>query len=124
MKFRKVPQSFLTLSLLLLALCLALPALASDRGEGQLDPSQPTGITVDEIIQRFAAKEKQFKIAREQYTYRQDVMVETLDGDSVDGEYRQVVDVLFDDQGQSHRAGCVCAAVHPTAHFHDARGLR
>src|ERR1019366_1417299 len=81
-------------------LCLALPVLASDRGEGALDPSQPTGITVDEIIQRFAAKEKQFKIAREQYTYRQDVMVETLEGDTADGEYRQVVDILFDDQGR------------------------
>ena len=99
MKFQQFPSCVVTFSLLLLTLCLALPALAQ-RGEGQLDPSQPTGITVDEIVQRFAAKEKQFKIAREQYTYRQDVMVETLDGDTVDGEYRQVVDVLFDDQGR------------------------
>jgi len=100
MKYHPIPLRFLTFSLLLLALCLTSPALASDRGEGPLDPSQPTGITVDAIIQQFAAKEKQFKIAREQYTYRQDVMVETLDGDTVDGEFRQVVDVLFDDQGR------------------------
>src|ERR1017187_7678260 len=100
MKFQLGPSHFLTFSLLLLALCLTMPALASDRGEGPLDPSQPTGITVDAIIQQFAAKEKQFKIAREQYTYRQDVMVETLEGDTVDGEFRQVVDVLFDDQGR------------------------
>jgi len=100
MKFQPGPSRFLTFSLLLLALCLTIPALASDRGEGPLDPSQPTGITVDAIIQQFAAKEKQFKIAREQYTYRQDVMVETLEGDTVDGEFRQVVDVLFDDQGR------------------------
>ncbi|MGB8770749.1 MAG: hypothetical protein WCC92_14110 [Candidatus Korobacteraceae bacterium] len=99
MKFQQFSPRFLTFSWLLLTMCLALPALAQ-RGEGPLDSSQPTGITVDEIIQRFAAKEKQFKIAREQYTYRQDVMVETLDGDTVDGEYRQVVDVLFDDQGR------------------------
>ncbi|HUI84296.1 MAG TPA: hypothetical protein VL240_08735 [Candidatus Binatia bacterium] len=84
----------------LLALCLALPALADDRGEGPLDPSQPQGITVNEIIQRFAAKEKQFKIAREQYTYTQDVRVQTLDGNTVDGEYHQVSDILFDDQGR------------------------
>src|ERR1035441_8834907 len=82
MKFQLGPSHFLTFSLLLLALCLTMPALASDRGEGPLDPSQPTGITVDAIIQQFAAKEKQFKIAREQYTYRQDVMVETLEGDT------------------------------------------
>jgi hypothetical protein len=87
------------LPLLLLTLCLARPALASDRGEGPLDPSQPTGITVDAIIQQFATKEKQFKIARDQYTYTQDVKVQTMDGDTVDGEYHQVADVLFDDKG-------------------------
>src|SRR5271166_1262137 len=99
MKYHQVPQRWLPFSLLLLTLCLALPALASDRGEGALDTSQPQGITVDEIIQRFAAKEKQFKIAREQYTYRQSVTVQTLEGGSVDGEFKQVVDVLFDDKG-------------------------
>src|SRR5215831_7179438 len=67
--------------------------------EGPLDKSEPKGITPDEIIKRFAAKEKQFKEAREQYTYRQDVKVQTLDGNTVDGEYRQVFDVTFDDQG-------------------------
>ena len=51
--------------------------------EGPLDKSQPKGITVDEIIKRFAAKEKEFKAAREQYTFRQDVKVMTLDGDTV-----------------------------------------
>jgi len=86
--------------LLLLTLCLAFPALASDRGEGQLDPSQPQGITVEQIIQNFAGKEKQFKIAREQYTYRQSVTVQTLEGDTPDGEFKQVVDVLFDDKGR------------------------
>src|SRR5271157_2181420 len=85
--------------LLLLTLSLALPAPASDRGEGPLDASQPQGITVEQIIQRFAAREKDFKIAREQYTYRQSVTVQTLEGGSVDGEFKQVVDVLFDDKG-------------------------
>jgi len=112
MKFRPRSSYFLTFSLLLLTLCLVSPAQAEDRGEGTLDPSQPTGITVDAIIQQFAAKEKQFKIAREQYTYRQDVMVETVEGDTVDGEYRQVTDVLFDDQG--HRIEQVVFAPQST----------
>jgi hypothetical protein len=99
MKYQPATSKYLTFSLLLLTLCMALHALASDRGEGPLDPSQPQGITVEQIIQNFAAKEKQFKIAREQYTYRQSVTVDTLEGETVDGEFKQVVDVLFDDKG-------------------------
>ena len=91
---------FLPVLLAVLALCLARPAGASDdRGEGPLDPSQPTGVTVDQIIQKFAAKEKQFKAAREQYTYTQDVKIQTLEGITPDGEYHQVSDILFDNQG-------------------------
>jgi len=99
MKYLHIPPRWLVFPLFLLTLCLTIPALADDRGEGPLDASQPTGITVEEIIQKFAAREKQFKIAREQYTYRQSVTVQTLDGDTVDGEFKQVVDVLFDDKG-------------------------
>jgi len=84
----------------LLPLCLPIAPSAQDRGEGKLDPSQPQGITVDAIVQQFAAKEKQFKIAREQYTYTQDVTVDTLDGETVDGQYHQVSDILFDDSGR------------------------
>ncbi len=67
--------------------------------EGPLDSSQPKNISVDDIIQRFASKEKEFKEARDDYTYTQEVKVQTLDGNTVDGEYDQVVDVLFDDKG-------------------------
>ncbi len=77
---------------------LASTTLA-DEGEGPLDKAQPAGRRRSEIIQRFAAKEKEFKAARDQYTYRQDVKVQTLDGDTMDGEYHQVFDVTFDDQG-------------------------
>jgi len=82
-----------------IAICGLLP-LRLLAQEGDLDKSQPKGITPDEIIQRFAAKEKEFKEARDQYTYRQDVKVQTLDGSTVDGEYREVFDVIFDDQGK------------------------
>lgn len=59
---------------------------------------QPKGMTVDEIIRRFAAREKEFKEARENYTFRQDVKVQTIDGRTVTGEYREVVDVTFDER--------------------------
>ena len=68
--------------------------------EGQLDTSQPKDTTPDAIIKRFATKETEFAKAREQYTYRQDVKVQTVDGETVDGEYREVFDVLFDDKGK------------------------
>jgi len=68
--------------------------------EGQLDLAPPKGITSEEIIQRFAVKEKEFSQVREQYIYRQDVKVQTVDGDTVDGDYHEVFDVLFDDQGK------------------------
>ena len=90
-----IPRSSFV-AFLIFAICAPL-ALAQ---EGPLDSSQPKGITPEEIIKRFAEKEEQFKLAREQYTYRQDVKVETVDGDTVDGEYREVFDVVFDDQGK------------------------
>jgi|SRR5580658_2384281 hypothetical protein len=74
-----------------------LPAAAQ---EGPLQPAPPTGVTSDEIITRFAAKEKLFKEAREHYTYRQDIKVQTRDGDTVTGEYHEVFDVLYDDKGR------------------------
>jgi hypothetical protein len=74
--------------------------LGARADEGPLDKSQPTGYTPEQIIQKFAAKEKEFKQARENYTWRQTVIVQTLDGDTVDGEYRQVFDVTFDAKGR------------------------
>lgn len=83
------------------ALLMSLPLLAQngERGEGQLITTPPRGITPDEIIQRFAEKERQFAQARENYTYKESVIVQTLEGDTVDGEYRQSWDVNFDNQG-------------------------
>jgi hypothetical protein len=83
--------------ILLLIVMLSAPTSAQ---EGTLDKSEPKGITVPEIIKRFAAKEKEFRDAREQYTFRQDVKVMTLDGDTPDGNYQQVFDVTFDDKGR------------------------
>jgi len=77
---------------------LLLPVVWAD--EGPLENTQPKNTSVDEIIQRFAAKEKEFKTARDQYTYRQSVKVQVLDGSAVAGEYQQVFDVVFDNQGK------------------------
>lgn len=55
---------------------------------------------MQDIINRFAEKEKQFQIARERYTYKQSNIIQTLDGDTVDGEYRQDWSINFDNQGK------------------------
>jgi hypothetical protein len=92
-------QSFSVSLALIMGLLMAGTALAHAQ-EGQLDKSEPKGLSAQEIIKRFAAKEKEFKEARDQYTYRQDVKVMTLDGDTPDGTYQQVFDVTFDDKGR------------------------
>ena len=79
---------------------MLLPGLLSTAAfadEGALDPAPPKGTTTEEIIRRFAAKETDFQQARDQYTYRQDVKVQTPEDD---GEYHEIFDVLFDDQGK------------------------
>lgn len=87
----------LLICLTLLACGLAArPAFAQ---EGPLVSDPPKDTTPDAIIKRFAEKETEFAKARDQYTYRQDVTVETLDGDTVDGQYHEVFDVIFDDKG-------------------------
>ncbi len=65
--------------------------------EGPLDPAPPAKISVNEIIQKFAAKEKEFKLARDSYTYTQDVRVETPEDH---GTYEERFDVTYDDQGR------------------------
>jgi hypothetical protein len=96
MKSPRYSLNLLALGLLVMNL---VTVAAAQRGESELDSSPPQGITEQDIIQKFAAKEKEFKIARENYAYRQSLTVQTLDGDTVNGEFKEVEDVTFDDKG-------------------------
>jgi len=88
-------------ALLAAPLALTTPATAQ-QGFGPLDPAPPSGHTVEEIIQKFGEKEAEFQQARDKYTYRQSVKVDTIDDGSgkVDGEYQQVTDIVFDKDGK------------------------
>ena len=90
--------SRLLFCLILLACGVAVPPAFAQ--EGPLDSASPKDITPDEVIRRFAEKETEFAKARDNYTYRQDVKVQTIDGETVDGEYHEVFDVIFDDKGK------------------------
>jgi hypothetical protein len=58
-------------------------------------------VNPDEIVQKFAAKEAQFSRARENYTYRQTVKIQTLtDSGAVDGRYEIVEDIIFSADGK------------------------
>ncbi|MDD5542069.1 MAG: hypothetical protein PHX83_02750 [Acidobacteriia bacterium] len=57
---------------------------------------EPSADKVQEIVQKFARKETEFRRARELYNYEQTVRIQTLDyGSHVDGEYQMVTDVTF-----------------------------
>src|ERR1700729_879949 len=81
----------------------AAEAAAQDpAGFGPLDPPPPAGMTPAQIIEKFGARESVFKQARENYTFRQTVKVDTLaeDTNRVDGEYQQVTDITFNKDGK------------------------
>jgi hypothetical protein len=85
------------------ALAFALPLAASAQsGFGKLDPSAPTGMTPEQIITRFGEREAEFEKARDSYTFRQSVKVDTIDDDTnkVDGEYYQITDIVFTPEGK------------------------
>lgn len=76
-------------------------ANSTPKPAGKVELSDPSPDQIQKIIQEFAAKEKLFKEARNNYTYHQINKVETLDADgSVDGEYEQDWDILYDDSGK------------------------
>ena len=69
-------------------------------GNGVLDNTPPKGTTPQELIQKFAAQESRVRDARSRYTYTQDVLVQTLNGNAVDGQFHEITDVSYDDKGK------------------------
>lgn len=77
------------------------PTPANIAGFGPLDPAQPTGITVPQIVEKMGAREAAFEHARDQYTFRQSVKMDTINDDNnrPDGEWQEVTDVTYDNAG-------------------------
>lgn len=70
-----------------------------DQGFGALDQTQPD-IPITQIITEFTAKEAVFRHALDNYTWQRSVRVQTIDDDGKpDGQYYQVVDIAFTDEG-------------------------
>lgn len=88
-----------TIVLFLLIPAALLAQTDCEEGNGPLNHAQPQGTTPADIIQKFAAKEAIFKQARDNYAYTQDVTVQTLDGHTVDGEFKRTYDITYDNKG-------------------------
>ncbi len=64
---------------------------------------QPS-VPVQQIIQKFTEHEDEFRRERDNYTYTQDVTMQTLDDDGQpDGEYHLVSDILFTPAGKRYQ---------------------
>ena len=75
---------------------------SSIAGFGPLDPAQPTGHTVPEILQRMGEQEAKFEHARDQYIFRQLLKMQTINDDNgrPDGEMQETTDISFDNSGK------------------------
>ncbi len=104
------------------ALCLITSALLlhgslwcqtnCEEGNGLLDFAPPKTLSVPEVIQKFGAAESAIKQARLRYTYKQDVLMQTIVGTSVTGEFHEVTTVSYDDKGK--RQEVVTFAAQPS----------
>jgi hypothetical protein len=102
MTARNRTRSWELFILLVVAALMPLARAQTDcaEGNGVLDMTPPKGVTAQELIQKFAAEETKVKEARAHYTYTQDVMVQTLSGTAVDGQFHEVTTVSYDDKGK------------------------
>src|SRR5882757_7937678 len=61
----------------------------------------PTPAQIDDIIQKFAAKEAQFAQARDNYTYKQTAKIQELDdAGNITGRWETDSDIAFTDDGK------------------------
>src|SRR5579863_5900112 len=93
---RKIGLAVLGLATLGTSALLAADAAAAAPGATDLTEDR-----INEIIQKFAAKEADFAKARENYTYRQTARVQSLDdGGASTGKWEMVSDIVFTPEGK------------------------
>jgi hypothetical protein len=103
---RVLPQRFpVRLAILLILIACTLTGLVSAQtdcaeGNGVLDNAPPKGIAPEELVRKFAAQEAKVRDARSRYTYTQDVLIQTLNGTAVDGQFHEITDISYDEKGK------------------------
>jgi hypothetical protein len=95
-----------SLSLLLLSPLAARDSSPKPAPSGQSSSAistEPPSVPVEQIIQHFAEREAEFKRERDNYTYTQSFVVQTIDsGGQPDGEYRMTSDIVFSTTGKRY----------------------
>ena len=75
--------------------------------------TKPPDIPIDQVIKKFGDRELEFKKERDNYTYTQTFVVQTIDYNGrADGEYRMTSDILFTPEGKRYEK--VISAPAPT----------
>ena len=129
---RKERKNSVVMLLIAASVAFALPASAQRQGPlpppppGTVAPSAPPAavaktnaprqevssrintdapaVPVQQIIQKFTEHEDEFRKERENYTYTQYVVMQTIDDDGQpDGEYRLTSDILFTPSGKRYQ---------------------
>jgi hypothetical protein len=112
-QFFKIFDALVPITLLILSAFLFLSApLAGQQSPPKAPPSdqsssaisaEPPSVPVDQIVRRFAEREAEFKRERDNYTYTQTFVVQTIDaGGQPDGEYRMTSDIVFSTTGKRY----------------------
>jgi hypothetical protein len=75
--------------------------------------TKPPDLPIDQVIKKFGDRELEFKKERDNYTYTQTFVVQTIDYNGrADGEYRMTSDILFTPEGKRYEK--VISAPAPT----------
>ena len=91
------------LVIFLLSLLPAVPAAAQIKCSDSMEPIQRdagTRMSTQDFIKDVLTNEEVFAKALANYGYKVEVSIQTLQGDTVDGEYRRISTVDFDANGQ------------------------
>ncbi len=80
-----------------------VPASTASQEASSHVSTQAPAMPVDQIIQKFAEREEEFRKERDNYTYTQMFVIQTIDDDGQpDGEYRMMSDILFTPAGKRY----------------------
>jgi hypothetical protein len=88
------------------------PPVAQRDATSEISTAAPS-VPVEQIIRQFAAREEEFRKERDNYTYTQTFVIQTIDSDGMpDGEHRMTSEILFTPGGKRYER--VTSAPAPT----------